>query len=189
MYKKDKDSPLASLVINHKKLHKITCDPNIPEHIFFLLHFEIMSALVLQNNILWPIFEDFTPSILLSAFFLIYVIRNKFSNDLSSRDNKITNELSACISEINVNLTAKIKKNKTHGGSIIAEIEKTFIEMNKKFSIEVSTKITNEFSARFFEVNFTFIAKLVKNNNELNKKLTGEIKNFKARDADYVTEA
>ncbi len=35
MYKKDKDSPLASLVINHKKLHKITCDPNIPEHIFF----------------------------------------------------------------------------------------------------------------------------------------------------------
>ena len=69
-----------------------------------------MSALVLQNNALWHIFEDFTPSILLSAFFLIYVIRNKFSNDLPSRDNKIANEFSARISEINVNLTAEIKK-------------------------------------------------------------------------------
>ena len=117
-----------------------------------------MSALVLQNNALWHIFEDFTPFILLSAFFLIYVIRNKFSNDLPSRDNKIANELSARISEINVNLTAEIEKNKARGGSITAEIEKTFIEMNKKFSTEVSTKIANEFSARLFEVNSTFTA-------------------------------
>ena len=83
-----------------------------------------MSALVLQNNALWHIFEDFTPSILLSAFFLIYVIRNKFSNDLPSRDNKIANELSARISEINVNLTAEIEKNKARDGSITAEIER-----------------------------------------------------------------
>ena len=148
-----------------------------------------MSALVLQNNALWHIFEDFTPSILLSAFFLIYVIRNKFSNDLPSRDNKIANELSARISEINVNLTAEIEKNKARGGSITAEIEKTFIEMNKKFSTEVSTKIANEFSARLFEVNSTFTAELVRNNNELNKKLTGEIAKINSRDAGYVSEA
>ena len=42
-----------------------------------------MSALVLQNNALWHIFEDFTPSILLSAFFLIYVIRN--NNELNKK--------------------------------------------------------------------------------------------------------
>ena len=109
-----------------------------------------MSALVLQNNALWHIFEDFTPFILLNTFFLIYVIRNKFSNDLPSRDNKIANELSAHISEINVNLTAEIKKNKARDRSITIEIEKTFIEMNKKFSTEVSTKIANEISARLF---------------------------------------
>ena len=103
------------------------------------------------------------PSILLSAFFLIYVIRNKFSNDLPSRDNKIANELSTRISEINVNLTAEIEKNKARGGSITAEIEKTFIEMNKKFSTEVSIKIANEFSIRLFEVNSTFTAELVRN--------------------------
>ncbi len=148
-----------------------------------------MSALVLQNNALWHIFEDFTPSILLSVFFLIYVIRNKFSNDLPSRDNKIANELSARISEINVNLTAEIEKNKVRDGSITAEIEKTFIEMNKKFSIEVSTKIANEFSACLFEVNSTFTAKLVRNNNELNKKLTGEIAKINSRDAGYISKA
>jgi len=48
---------------------------------------------------LWQIFEDFTFSIL-SACFLIYVIRNQFSNDLPTRDNKIANELSARISEV-----------------------------------------------------------------------------------------
>src|SRR5437763_1075465 len=148
-----------------------------------------MSALVLQNNALWHIFEDFTPSILLSAFFLIYVIRNKFSNDLPSRDNKIANELFARISEINVNLTAEIEKNKARSGSTTAEIEKTFIEMNKKFSTEVSTKIANEFSARLFEVNSTFTAELIRNNNELNKKLTGKIAKINSRDAGYASEA
>ena len=106
-----------------------------------------MSALVLQNNALWHIFEDFTPSILLSAFFLIYVIRNKFSNDLPSRDNKIANELSARISEINVNLTAEIEKNKTRDGSIPAEIERLLTDVYKKLSTEVNTKIANELSA------------------------------------------
>jgi len=103
-----------------------------------------MSALVLQNNALWHIFEDFTPSILLSAFFLIYVIRNKFSNDLPSRDNKIANKLSARISEINVNLIAEIEKNKACGGSITAKIE---TDVYKKLSAEVNSKIANELSA------------------------------------------
>ncbi|RIA81085.1 hypothetical protein C1645_837549 [Glomus cerebriforme] len=125
-----------------------------------------MSALVLQNNAL-----------------------NKFSNDLLSRDNKIANELSACISEINVNLTAEIEKNKARGESITAKIEKTFIEMNKKFSTEVSIKIANKFSACLFEVNSTFTAELVRNDNELNKKLTREIAKINSRDAGYISEA
>jgi len=82
-----------------------------------------MSALVLQNNTLWYIFEDFTASILLSACFLIYVIRNQFSNHPPTHDNKIANELSARMSEINGTLTAEIEKNKTRDGSITAEIE------------------------------------------------------------------
>ncbi|PKY56898.1 hypothetical protein RhiirA4_477526 [Rhizophagus irregularis] len=47
--------------------------------------------------------------------------------------------------------------------------------MNKKLGAEVNTKIANELSARLSEVNSTFTAKLVRNNNELNKKLIGEI--------------
>ncbi len=148
-----------------------------------------MSALVLQNNALWHIFEDFIPSILLNAFFLIYVIRNKFFNDLPSCDNKIANELSARISEINVNLTTEIKKNKARDRSITVKIEKTFIEMNKKFSTEVSTKIVNEFFTHLFEVNSTFTAELVRNNNELNKKLTREIAKINSCDAGYISEA
>ena len=93
------------------------------------------------------------------------------------------------ISGINVNLTAEIEKNKARDGSITVEIEKSFIEMNKKFSTEVSTKIANEFSARLFEVSSTFTAELVRNNNELNKKLTGEIAKINSRDAGYVSEA
>ena len=97
----------------------------------------------------------------------------------------MANELSARMSEINGILTAEIEKNKARGGSITAEIEKTFIEMNKKFSTEVSTKIANEFSARLFEVNSTFTAELGKNNN----KLTAEIKKINSRDAGYASEA
>jgi hypothetical protein len=144
-----------------------------------------MSALVLQNNGLWYIFEDFTASILLSACFLIYVIRNQFSNHPPTHDNKIANELSARISEINVNLSAEIEKNKARDGSNTVEIEKTFIEMNKKLSAEVSTKIANELSAHLSEVNSTFTAELGKNNN----KLTAEIAKINSRDAGYASEA
>ena len=142
----------------------------------------------MQNNALWHIFENFTPSIL-SAFFLIYVIRNKFSNNLPSRDNKIANELSAHISEINVNLSAEIEKNKARDGSITAVIERILNDVYKKLGAEVNTKIANELSARLFEVNSTFTAELVRNNNELNKKLTGEIAKINSRDAGYASEA
>jgi nucleoside-triphosphatase THEP1 len=148
-----------------------------------------MSALVLQNNALWHIFEDFTASILLSAFFLIYVIRNQFSNHLSTHDNKIANELSAHMTEINGILTAEIEKNEARDGSITAEIKRLLTDVYKKLSTEVNTKITNELSARLFEVNSTFTAELVRNNNELNKKLTREIAKINSRDAGYVSEA
>jgi hypothetical protein len=148
-----------------------------------------MSALVLQNNALWHIFEDFTASILLSACFLIYVIRNQFSNHPSTHDNKIANELSARISEINGILTAEIEKNKARDGSITGEIERILNDVYKKLSAEVNTKIANELSTHLSEFNSIFTAELVRNNNELNKKLTGEIENFKAHDAGYATEA
>ena len=61
--------------------------------------------------------------------------------------------------------------------------------MNKKFSTEVSTKIANEFSAHLFEVNFTFTAELIRNNNELNKKLIGEIAKINLYDISYIFEA
>ena len=60
--------------------------------------------------------------------------------------------------------------------------------MNKKFSIEVSIKIANKFSARLFEVNSTFTMELVRNNNELNKKLIREIAKINLRDAGYIFE-
>ena len=142
-----------------------------------------MSALVLQNNALWHIFEDFTASILLSACFLIYVIRNQFSNHPPTHDNKIANELPARMTEINNILTAEIEKNKTRDGSITAEIERLLTDVYKKLSTEVNTKIVNELSARLFEVNSTFTVELVRNNNELNKKLTAEIAKINSRDA------
>ncbi|GBC09222.1 hypothetical protein RclHR1_00870013 [Rhizophagus clarus] len=91
-----------------------------------------MSALVLQNNALWHIFEDFTASILLSACFLIYVIRKQFTNNHPpTHDNKITNELSARMSKINGILTAEIEKNKAHDESITAEIERILNDVYK----------------------------------------------------------
>ncbi|RIA91007.1 hypothetical protein C1645_822581 [Glomus cerebriforme] len=148
-----------------------------------------MSALILQNNTLWSIFKDFTPSIFLSAFFLIYVIRNKFSNDFPSHDNKIANELSVCISEINVNLTTEIKKNKAYNRSITVEIERLLTDVYKKLSTEVSTKIANELSARLSEINSTFTVELKRINNKFNGKLTAEIKKINLHDADYASEA
>jgi len=91
--------------------------------------------------------------------------------------------------------------------SITVEIKKTFIEMNKKLSVEVSIKITNKLFACLSEINFTSIAKLSRINNnlnnklnkevnagfskintKLNSKLTTEIENFKAHDASYTSE-
>ena len=145
-----------------------------------------MSALVLQNNALWHIFEDFTPSILLSAFFLIYVIRNKFSNNLPSCDNKIANELSARMFEINGILTTEIEKNKARDGSITAEIKRILNDVYKKLGAEVNTKIANELSARLSEVNSTFTVELGRINNDFNNKLTREIKKIHSRDAGYT---
>src|SRR5262249_45646666 len=131
--------------------------------------------LVLQNNALWHIFEDFTASILLSACFLIYVIRNQFSNHPPTHDNKIANELSARMSEINGILTAEIEKNRARDGSITAEIERLLTDVYKKLSTEVNTKIANELSARLSEVNSTFTAELGRINNDLNNKLNEEV--------------
>ena len=163
-----------------------------------------MSALVLQNNTLWHIFEDFTVSILLSTCFLVYVIKNQFFNHPPTHDNKIANELSARMTEINGVLTAEIKKNKTRDGSITAKIERLLTDVYKKLSTEVNTKIANKLSARLSEINSTFTAELDRINNdlnnklneevnaefgkintELNSKLTAEIEKFKARDAGY----
>src|SRR5436305_5584793 len=51
-----------------------------------------------------------------------------------------------------------------------SEIKKTFIEMNKRLSVEVNTKITNELSACSFEVSSFFTAELGRINTELNNK-------------------
>src|SRR5205823_2111318 len=107
---------------------------------------------------------------------------------LPAHDNKTTNELSACIFEINGIFTAEIEKNKARDGSITAELEKNFIEMNKNFNVEVSTKIANELSTRLFEVNSTFTAELGRINNDLNKKLTGEITKINSRNTSYASE-
>jgi thermostable 8-oxoguanine DNA glycosylase len=141
---------------------------------------------------------------------LIYVIRNQFSNHppTHAHDNKNANELSARMTEINGILIAEIEKNKTRDGSITAEIERLLTDVYKKLSTEVNTKIANELFTCLSEINSTFTTKLDRINNdlnnklneevnvglgkintELNSKLTAEIENFKARDAEYVTEA
>ena len=99
-----------------------------------------MSALILQNNALWHIFEDFTASILLSTCFLIYIIRNQFSNHPPTHDNKIANELSTHMTEINCVLTAEIEKNKTRDGSITAEIERLLTNVYKNLALKLTLK-------------------------------------------------
>src|SRR5581483_10583371 len=125
-----------------------------------------MSAVMLQSNALWH--TDFTFFILLSfggACFLLYTIKNQFSNELFARVTKMTNEFDA---KINTTITAEIER-------IFSEINgKLTAELNTKISNELSTrdtKIANELSARLSEVNSTFTAGLVRNNSELNKKL------------------
>jgi hypothetical protein len=85
--------------------------------------------------------------------FLIYIIRNQFFNNFSTYDNKIANKL-FCISEVNINLTIEIEKNKACIGSITAEIKRILTDIYKKLSTEINTKITNEFSTtHLFKVN------------------------------------
>ncbi len=67
------------------------------------------------------------------------------------------------------------------------EIEKTFIEINKNLDTEVNTKIVNEFSAYLFEINSNFTIELIRNNNELNKKLTREIVKINSHDVGYAS--
>jgi hypothetical protein len=96
-------------------------------------------------------------------------LKQKISDELSARVTRIVNDLDT--------------KNNT------PEIERLLTDVYKKLSTEVNTKIANELSARLFEVNSTFTAELVRNNNELNKKLTGEIAKINSRDAGYASEA
>ena len=89
-------------------------------------------------------------------------LKQKISNELSARVTRIVNDLDT--------------KNNT------PEIENIF----SKLTAEINTKITNELSACLSEVNSSFTAELVRNNNnnnELNKKLTGEIVKINSRDA------
>src|SRR4051794_4829051 len=99
-----------------------------------------MSALVLQNNTLWHIFEDFTASILLSACFLIYVIRNQFSNHPPIHDNKIANELSARLSEINFTFTAELDRINNDLNNKLNEVNAGFGKINT----ELNGKLTAE---------------------------------------------
>src|SRR5436309_15252576 len=96
-------------------------------------------------------------------------LKQKISDELSARVTRIVNDLDT--------------KNNTP-----EEIEKTFTEINKKFMAEFHTKISNEVTTRLSEINASFTAELGKINTELNSKLTAEIENFKASDADYATE-
>ena len=78
-------------------------------------------------------------------------LKQKISNELSARVTRIVNDLDT--------------KNNT------PEIENIF----SKLTAEINTKITNELSARISEINSTFTVELVRNNNELNKKLNEEV--------------
>ena len=53
---------------------------------------------------------------------------------------------------------------------------------------KLTLKLPTNFFARLSEVNSTFTAELVRNNNELNKKLTREIAKINLRDAGYISE-
>jgi len=123
------------------------------------------------------------------------ILKQKISDELSTRDIKINMSITAEITKI-IN-TKIIDDLSSHDGSIIAEIERI-----------LNNKITNELFTHLFEINSTFTVKLDRINNdlnnklneevnvgfgkintELNSKLTAEIENFKAHDAGYTTEA
>src|SRR3954451_22611080 len=113
-----------------------------------------MSSLSLLNS------SGVMPFLILTAVFLFIgpAIFEGIVTMWSNLKQKISDELSACVTRIVNNLNTK---NNT------PEIKNTF----SKLTAEINTKITNELSACLSEVNSTFTVKLVKNNN----KLTAEI--------------
>jgi hypothetical protein len=128
-----------------------------------------MSSLSLLNS------SGVMPFLTLTAVFLFIgpVLFIGIATMWSNLKQKISDELSARVTRIINDLDTK---NNT-------------LDIFSKLTVEINTKITNELSARLFEVNSTFTVELVRNNNELNKKLTGEITKINSRDAGYVSEA
>src|SRR6266496_5261962 len=130
-----------------------------------------MSSLSLLNSsgvmpflTLTAVFLFIGPAIFVGIATMWSNLKQKISDELSARVTRIVNDLDT--------------KNNT------PEIENIF----SKLTVEINTKITNELSARLSEVDSSFIAKLIRNNNELNKKLTREIAKINSHDAGYVSE-
>ena len=98
----------------------------------------------------------------------------------SNLNQKISDELSAHVTRIINDLDTK--------NNTSEEIEKTFIEINKKFMAEFNIKISNKVITHLSEINTSFTAELDRINIELNNKLIAEIEIFKTHDADYITE-
>ena len=134
-----------------------------------------MSSLLLLNS------SGVMPFLILTAVFLFIgpVLFIGIATMWSNLKQKISDELSACVTKIVNDFDTK--------NNTSEEIEKTFTEINKKFMAEFNTKISNEVTTRLSEINASFTAELGKINTELNSKLTTEIKNFKARDAGYAS--
>jgi sRNA-binding carbon storage regulator CsrA len=145
-----------------------------------------MSSLSLLNSsevmpflTLTAVFLFIGPVLIMGIATMWMILKQKISNEISARDIKfnasITEEVTKIKNEINTKIADDLS---SRDGSITAEIKRI-----------LNTKIANELSARLFEVNSTFTAELVRNNNELNKKLTAEIAKINSRDAGYVSEA
>jgi hypothetical protein len=145
-----------------------------------------MSSLSLLNSsevmpflTLTAVFLFIGPVLIMGIATMWMILKQKISNEISARDIKfnasITEEVTKIKNEINTKIADDLS---SRDGSITAEIKRI-----------LNTKIANELSARLFEVNSTFTAELVRNNNELNKKLTAEIAKINSRDAGYASEA
>src|SRR6266496_1815828 len=113
-----------------------------------------MSSLSLFNS------SGVMPFLTLTAVFLFIdpVLFIGIATMWSNLKQKISDELSACVTRIINDLDTK---NNT------PEIEKTFIEMNKKLS------------AHIFKVNVNFIAEISKIKNEIYSNFTAEINKIK----------
>ncbi|PKY58309.1 hypothetical protein RhiirA4_512113 [Rhizophagus irregularis] len=130
-------------------------------------------------------------SFIISAIFMgiVAIWKQKISDELSARNIKINPSITAEITKIKNEINTKIVDDlSSRDGSITAEIERILNDVYKKLSAEVNTRIANKLSARLSEVNSSFITELVRNNNELNKKLTRKIAKINSRDAGYFSE-